>query len=161
MTPVSTTEDHKEREVYELGYLVLPSIAEENVSDVVNAIKGIINKVGGTEVASEDPLKFDLAYTMSKTIGARKYIVDEAYIGWVKFECEPNCAPEVSDAVKKLDEILRHLLVKAPRETTFTFAGALKAKEDKEKERQEAQAEGLPAQSGDKPKEAPPEPVVE
>ncbi|MBX4195724.1 30S ribosomal protein S6 [Candidatus Parcubacteria bacterium] len=145
---MSTTEDHKERQVYELGYLILPSIAEENVSDVVNAIKGIISKVGGTEIASEDPIKFELAYTMSKTVSARKYVVDEAYLGWVKFECEPNCVPEVNNAVKGLDEVLRHLLVKAPRETTFTFAAALKAREDKERERLEAAraAEEAPAE---------------
>ena len=131
---MTTTEDRKERGIYELGYLVLPSVAEESLSDVVNAIKGILKKSGGEEVASEDPIRIDLAYTMSKTIGARKYVVNDAYIGWVKFECDPGCIPEISDAVKKLDEVLRFLLVKAERETTFTFAQA----REREAERQKA-----------------------
>lgn len=135
---MSTTEDRKENEIYELGYLILPSIPEENLSDVVNAIKGIVSKVGGSEIASEDPTKFDLAYTMSKTVSARKYVVNDAYLGWVKFECEPNCIAEINDAVGKLEEILRHILVKAPRETRFTFAEALRAKEEKERALQEA-----------------------
>lgn len=155
---MTTTEDHKEAQVYELGYLILPSIAEDSLSDVVDTLKGIVKKVGGQELDSEAPMKIDLAYTMSKTVGARKYVVDDAYIGWMKFECEPSCIPQVNNAVKQLDEVLRHLLVKAPRETTFTFAAALKAKEDKERERLEAQRN---LEEGDKPKEAAPEAVVE
>ncbi|MBX4198770.1 30S ribosomal protein S6 [Candidatus Parcubacteria bacterium] len=148
---MSTTEDHKESQVYELGYLILPSIAEDSLSDVVNALKGIISKVGGTELDSEMPIKIDLAYTMSKVTGARKYVVDDAYIGWVKFECEPSCINEIDTAVKQLDEVLRHLLVKTTKETHFTFAEALK----KQEEAEEAKLEG------DKPAEAPVEPVVQ
>lgn len=135
---MSTTGDHKEKQIYELGYLVLPTIAEESLSDVVKAIKGIVKKSHGEEIASEDPIKFDLAYTMSKVIGARKYVVNEAYIGWVKFECESSGITEVNDAVAKLDEVLRHLLVKAERETHFTFADAIQAKLDRERAAQEA-----------------------
>ncbi|MHB1330916.1 MAG: 30S ribosomal protein S6 [Minisyncoccota bacterium] len=129
---MSITEDHKEKEVYELGYLVLPSIPEDGLSDVVNAIKGIIKKSGGVEIASENPIKFDLAYTMSKVVGARKYVVDDAYIGWVKFEVEPSSTLEINEAVKGLDEVLRFLLIKAPRETHFTFEASFKAKEEEE-----------------------------
>ncbi|MEK7194343.1 MAG: 30S ribosomal protein S6 [Patescibacteria group bacterium] len=135
---MSTTEDHKERQVYELGYLILPSVTEDSLSNVVDSIKGIMKKVGGEEIASEDPIKIDLAYTMTKSIGARKYVVNDAYIGWVKFECEPSSTGDVDGEMKKLEGVLRFLLVKAPRETTFTFAQALKAKEDKIKELEEA-----------------------
>jgi ribosomal protein S6 len=141
-----TTEDHKEAQVYELGYLILPSVAEDNLPNVVDSIKGIIKKVGGEEIASEDPIKIDLAYTMSKTVGARKYIVNDAYIGWVKFESTPSATIEVAEAMKMQEEVLRHLLVKAPRETTFTFAEALRAKEESIKE-------------AEAPKEAPVEPA--
>ena len=152
---MTTTEDHKEKGIYELGYLILPSLAEDNLSDVVNAIKGIIKKTGGEEFASEDPLKIDLAYTMSKTIGARKYVVDDAYIGWVKFECEPNCIPEIQDAVQKLDEVLRFLLIKTTRETHFTFADAIKREEERERALAEA------AKAAEAPEAAPAEKVVE
>lgn len=140
---MSITEDRKEKDLYELGYLVLPSIAEEKLSDVVNSIKGIIKKFGGEETASEDPVAIDLAYTMSKTVGARKYVVDEAYIGWIKFNLDRSSVIELNDAVKKLDEVLRFLLIKDPKETGFTFAEAMKAKEEVVEEgAKEAQAEG-------------------
>ena len=148
---MSTTEDHKEAQVYELGYLVLPSIAEENLADVVSTLQGIVKKSGGVEIASEDPLKFDLAYTMSKVVGARKYVVNEAYIGWMKFEVEPSVVDSIKSDVEKLDEILRCLLIKAPRESAFTFAAAQKAIEEAEK------AAAMPAEIAPV---APVEPVI-
>jgi ribosomal protein S6 len=118
-------------EVYELGYLILPSLAEGNLGSVVEKLKKIIQSVGGVEVASEDPMKQELAYEMTKVVGASRYVVKEAYIGWIKFEAPKAEAPKVNEAVTKLDEILRAILIKAPRETEFTFAKAKAAMEEK------------------------------
>lgn len=118
--------------VYELGYLVLPSIAEDNLSSVVATIKSIISKAGGTEIAGEDPFMQDLAYTMNKTVGASRYVVNEAYIGWIKFDATPEAVLSIKTQVEGMGEILRSLLVKAPRETTFTFAEARKAQEERD-----------------------------
>ncbi len=136
---MSTTEDHKEEQVYELGYLVLPSIPEADLSAVVSNIQKIIKKEGAKELDSEAPELIDLAYTMSKVVGARKYLADEAYIGWVKFESEPEIAPKVKTAVEAMQEVLRLLLVKAPRETTFTFAAARAAQAEKDNPTPEAE----------------------
>ena len=111
-------------QIYELGYLILPSISEGQFDDVVAKLKTLVAQTGGQVIDSEDPFKHPLAYTMSKTIGASGYLVKEAYIGWMKFELEPSQAPNLKVAVDKLDEVLRSLLIKAPRETTFTFAKA-------------------------------------
>jgi ribosomal protein S6 len=149
---MSNTEDHKEAQVYELGYLVLPSIPEESLADVVSTLQGIVKKSGGVEIASEDPIKFDLAYEMSKVVGARKYVANEAFIGWMKFEVEPSEVVSIKTAVEALDEILRCLLIKAPRESVFTFAAAQKAIEEAEK------AAAMPAEES---AAAPVEPVLE
>ena len=149
---MSNTEDQKAVQVYELGYLVLPSIPEENLADLVATLQGIVKKSGGVEIASEDPIKFDLAYTMSKVVGARKYVADEAYIGWMKFEVEPSEVIAIKTAVEALDEILRCLLIKAPRESVFTFAAAQQALEEAEK------AASMPAEEA---AVAPIEPVLE
>ena len=120
------------RTVYELGYLVLPSIPEDNLSGVVNNLKAGIAKHGGEVFDGEDPFKQDLAYTMSKVVGASRYVVSDAYIGWLKFEIEPAKALAVKAEVEKMNEILRSLLIKAPRETSFTFAQAKAKLEEKE-----------------------------
>ncbi len=118
--------------VYEIGYLVLPSVAEDKLGEVTDALKDLIAKEGGKEIDGEAPIKQDLAYTMTKTIGASRYVVNDAYIGWIKFELEAGKVNGLKTKVEALPEILRFLLVKAPRETGFTFAEAMKAQEESE-----------------------------
>jgi ribosomal protein S6 len=118
--------------VYELGFLILPSIPEDKLSDVTNAIRKVITKEGGTEIDFEEPFKETLAYSMSKTIGASRYVVSDAYLGWIKFEVDRAKALTIKSGVEKIDEILRSLMIKAPRETTFIFAKARATVEDKE-----------------------------
>lgn len=118
--------------VYELGFLVLPSIPEDKLPDTLDTIIKIINKEGGEEIDAEAPMKQDLAYSMSKTIGASRYVVSDAYLGWVKFEVSPAKILAIKTSVEKIPEILRFLLIKAPRVTTFTLAKAKELMKEKE-----------------------------
>lgn len=113
-----------ENQTYEIGYLVLPSIPEEGLSAVSQKLTAAIEKAGGKEIDGEAPFMIDLAYSMHKTIGASKYVANEAYIGWTKFELESSQALELKSALDKVDELLRFLLIKVPRETSFTFEKA-------------------------------------
>src|SRR3989344_4624619 len=126
-------------QVYELGYLILPSIAEDALSGVIDKIRALINEVGGKELDGEAPFKYPLAYSMSKTIGASRYVLSDAYLGWIKFDLPANSGAGVEHpvetikkGVEKIEEILRFLLIKAPRETFFTFAKARAMVENKE-----------------------------
>jgi len=127
-----------ELSVYEICYLILPSIPEDKVSLVTDSIRKVITKEGDTEIDSEAPFKQSLAYSMSKTIGASRYVLDDAYIGWVKFEVDKSKAQAIRADIEKIDEVLRFLMVKVPRETTVTFARARALVEDKiEKEKED------------------------
>ena len=123
--------------VYELGYLILPSIPEDKLSDAVDLIEKAISKEGGVKLDSEAPFKQDLAYSMSKTIGASRYVVSDAYLGWMKFEVEPEKINAVKEGVEKIGEVLRLLLIKAPRESAFTFAKAAESRAEKKEESSE------------------------
>jgi ribosomal protein S6 len=140
---MSTTEDRQGNlGVYELGYLILPSIPEDKLPEVVSSIKEIITKEGGSEIASEMPFLHPLAYSMSKEVGSSKYVVNNAYIGWIKFETESSSIESIQEKVKAMSEVLRFLLIKAPRETTFTFAKMREAQEARERMlAEQAQAE--------------------
>lgn len=127
-----TTEDHKEIEIYEIGYSILTSVPEEKVGEVVTKIQKAVTDQGGKLLDSEEPFKQELAYKMSKTIGARKYVANEAYVGWMKFESSPEKTPVIKAGLDQIEEVLRFLLIKAPRETAFTFEGARKAMEEAE-----------------------------
>ena len=135
----NSTEDDGEKSVYEIGFLVLPSIPEDKVSDVTDAIRKVVTKEDGKEIDAEEPFMEQLAYPMSKTVGASRYVVEEAYIGWIKFDlpADPVAGVEhpietIKKGIEKIDEVLRFLLVKAPRETIFTFAKARLVVEKKE-----------------------------
>ncbi len=137
-------------QIYEVGYLILPSIPEDGLSAVVEKIKAAFVAAGGKEVDGEAPFKQELSYTMSKTVGASKYVANEAYVGWSKFELEPSLAPEVKASLDKIDELLRFLLIKAPRESAFTYEkarAAVLAKLAEEKAALEAPEEAAPAEA--------------
>lgn len=122
-------------QVYEMSFLILPSVAEDALSDLMGNIRTLVTEAGGKEIDAETPFKHSLAYSMSKTAGARQYVVNEAYVGWIKFEIEPLKILDLKSGVEKISEVLRFLVVKAPRKTEFTFAKvrtALEAKEEKE-----------------------------
>lgn len=110
--------------VYELSFLILPSIPEERLADIVDSMRKAVSKEGGVEIDAEMPFKQPLAYPMSKTIGASRYVLNDAYLGWIKFEAEPDKILAIKTGVEKMEEVLRLLVVKAPRETVFTFAKA-------------------------------------
>ncbi|MFZ2484897.1 MAG: 30S ribosomal protein S6 [Minisyncoccia bacterium] len=117
--------------VYEIGYLVLPSIPEDKLGEVVDSIRKVFVDEGGVEIDQEAPFSHPLAYSISKTVGASRYVVSDAYLGWIKFEVESAKITTIKASIDKIGEVLRFLLVKAPRETTFTFAKAKALVEEK------------------------------
>ena len=116
--------DREGLSIYEVGFLILPSIPEDKLSLVVDSIRAVVTKEGGIEIDSEAPFKESLAYSMSKTIGASRYVLSDAYVGWIKFEVDRAKAPKIKVGIEKIEQVLRFLMVKAPRKTTFTFAKA-------------------------------------
>ena len=114
-------------QVYELGYLILPSVPEENLPALVAKIKDILGKVSKAILDSEDPTKIELAYSMRKTVGSSSYVVNDAYLGWIKFEVNPEDISGLESNFRKTEEILRALIMKTSRETRFTFAKAREA----------------------------------
>jgi hypothetical protein len=50
----------------------------------------------------------------------------------MKLEVTPDTIESIKKAVDAVEEILRSLLIKVPRETTFTFAEARKARTERE-----------------------------
>lgn len=126
-------EQNDELSVYEVGYLVLPSLPEDKVPEVATVVREVFVKEGGMEISAEEPVKRDLAYSMSKTIGASRYVLTDAYFGWIKFEVGPSKIEAINLKLRKIPEILRFLLIKAPRETVFTMAGARAEALEKEK----------------------------
>jgi len=105
--------------VYEVGYLLVPTLSEEEMPGVYSSIKDLIISLGGEMISDEMPKMIDLAYTMKKTIQNVKNRFDNAYFGWSKFFMDVE---KVSELKKKLDlnpQVIRFLIVKTVKENTI------------------------------------------
>lgn len=112
-------EGGNENRVYEVSYLLLPSIPEEQVPTHVAEIKKMIEGAGGQFISEEDPKLRHLAYEMIKLVGTRNERYKTAYFGWVKYEAPAQSAIDLKVLFDAKEEILRHLIIKTVREDTF------------------------------------------
>lgn len=136
------TESKKER-VYELGFLLLSTISEENVPGVFGDIKELILSQGGEIISSEMPRLIHLAYVMEKTIENVKKKFDTAYFSWIKFQIQAGSLAGIKKQLSLNPEIIRFLLQKTVRENTLAprkfnrsasmrYRGSSGSKEEKE-----------------------------
>lgn len=111
--------DSTEARIYEVSYLLVPSIEENDLSIEYGNMKELIASLGGEIIADEMPKRIELAYTMSKVIQNIRHNFDNAYFGWFKFAIDPE---KVLELKKKLDldiKVIRFLIVKTVRENTI------------------------------------------
>ena len=106
--------------IYEVGYLMLPSIAEENLGEEVTVFKDIFTANGATFIADEYPKLIELAYEMSRSILNKKQKFSYGYFGWVKFECGTDKAKIIKDILDKNEKLIRYLMIKTVRENTMS-----------------------------------------
>src|SRR3989344_4751410 len=78
--------------IYEAGYLISPSVKEEDLEKVVSDIRGVIEKAEGSFIAEGAPSMTKLSYGMLFREGGKKMEHDRAYFGWLKFECSVEAA---------------------------------------------------------------------
>lgn len=118
-----------EPRIYEVGYLLLPTLSEDEVPVVYGNLKELISSLGGESISDDMPKMIPLAYSMSKIIKNIKNKFDSAYFGWVKFAMSPE---KVLELKKKLDldpNLIRFLILKTVRENTIAtkrFVGGSK-----------------------------------
>lgn len=107
-----------EPRIYEVGYLLAPTIPGEEVPAVYGNLKELVSSLGGRAIADEMPRQIALAYPMAKVIANIRHKFDLAYFGWLKFEMDPE---KISELKKKFDldpKIIRFLTLKTVKENT-------------------------------------------
>ena len=110
-----------EDRVYEVGYILLPTFASEEVSSLSVNLKDIIVSFGGEFISDEMPKMIPLAYNMVKVISNVNHKFNTGYFGWIKFFMHPEKVPELK---KKLDldpNIVRFLILKTVKENTLAL----------------------------------------
>ena len=139
---VENTSD--KQSIYEIGFHLVPIIAENDLGVRVTAIRDIIEANGGKMIADEYPKQMELAYPMVKIAANKRAIYHSSYFGWVKFEVEVNKAKAVEAALKADDFILRFIFVKTVRENTMAPKKALVKRSEDGSTRSEEKVEEKP-----------------
>jgi ribosomal protein S6 len=106
-------------QVYELGYHIVSTVAEENVPKEVQTLKDTVLKDGGSLISEGEPKLINLAYSMTKSVADTKKKFTSAYFGWIKFETKSELMPMIKKAADANPNVLRYLLIKTVRENTM------------------------------------------
>lgn len=105
--------------IYEIGFLVSPSVNEADVEKETAAIAALIQKNGASVIDSEAPRLRRLAYPIYKVIGADKLAATAAYFGWTKFEGPAESAPAIEKGLSGMENLLRSIVITSVRERTY------------------------------------------
>lgn len=106
--------------IYEVGYIMVPTIAEENLGGEVTTFKDTLAEQGVSFVSDEYPKMMELAYEMSRSIANKRQKFSYGYFGWVKFECTTAQAKIIKDMLDKNEKLVRYLMIKTVRESTMS-----------------------------------------
>ncbi len=106
--------------IYELAYLFVSTIPEENIAAEEGALKEMLSNVGAVAIGEDFPRLISLAYEMEKTIANKKQKFDSGYFGWIKFELDPENISKLDEELKRKENIIRFLIIKTVRENTMS-----------------------------------------
>lgn len=114
-------ENEKETQgkIYEVSYLLVPSISEENLGAEVSTLKDSLLNFGVIMISDEYPKMIDLAYEMCRSISNKNVRFTQGYFGWFKFEASPEKVSLINEMFDKNEKIIRYLLIKTVRENTM------------------------------------------
>ncbi len=121
--PDSNGMSSEETKLYEVGYLLLPMIAEEALAGEIEAIRAVLEKHGAAIDSSELPKMRPLAYKVAKKIANKRTEFSQAYFGTMVFKVAQEAAPMIKADLDKHEHLLRFLLIEtypyeAPRRMT-------------------------------------------
>lgn len=110
-----TLRDDGNLKIYELGYLLSPTITEENLSKETGAVKEALG-TGSFVISELEPKMKEIAYQMEKTISGKKNIFETAYFGSVYFQAEPESINAIKKNIDKNENIIRYLVIRRNKE---------------------------------------------
>lgn len=117
-----TETELREPRVYEIGYLLLPSLGADGAVDAIADLKTKLTAMGAEHISEGEVQHIDLAYEMVKIINNQNTFLNTAYFGWVKFAINPESIAALTKTLDNHPDMLRYLLIKTTREDTMVNA---------------------------------------
>ena len=109
----------KDKKVYELGYLLIPTLDSEEIHTILGNLKELISSLEGDYISDEIPKMMSLAYPMLKVVSNVRNKFDTAYFGWIKFFMDSEKILELKKKADLDPNILRFLILKTVQENTI------------------------------------------
>lgn len=105
--------------IYELGYLLVPTIKEEDVGVYYGNLKELVASLGGELISDEMPKMINLAYSIQKITSNVRSKFTTAYFGWTKFGMSPKKVLELKKRIDLDSNFIRFLILKTVKENTI------------------------------------------
>lgn len=102
------------RPVYEIGYHLVPTLAEDAVAAEVAKLRTML---GDAEIITDEaPRKMTLSYVIERPGAGRREKYGEAYFGFIKFAIDKEHINGIEAALRANRTVLRYLLITTTRE---------------------------------------------
>lgn len=111
-------ETDTESRIYELGYLMMPTLAEGEISQETATLKALVEENGGVIIAEQTTQQITLAYSMQQVVNGKREMFETAHFGGMKFEIEPSAIMSLKKALDGDRNLLRYIIFKTVRENT-------------------------------------------
>lgn len=111
--------ENSSSKVYELGYLLVPTIKEEDVTINYGNLKDLLLSFGGEIISDEIPKMMTLAYSMQKVTSNVRSKFNTAYFGWSKFIMDSQKVLELKKHLDLDPTFIRFLIMKTVKENTI------------------------------------------
>ena len=108
---MAKTDTNENTNIYEVGFLLAPTIPEDQTTAIVNDMHEQITDAGGDIVASQSPEMRDLSYEIEVKDEGEKRQYTRGQFGWVQFKLKPEQVDDVEKIFITSDDVIRHLLV--------------------------------------------------
>lgn len=108
--------DTKNNDIYEVGFLLAPTIPEDQVTAIETNMHEQITEAGGDIVASQSPEMRELSYEIEVRDEGDKRQFTRGQFGWVQFSIQPTDVDAVEKIFITSDDVIRHLLVAVDEE---------------------------------------------
>src|SRR3989338_536591 len=101
--------------IYEVGFHLVPTIAEDTVGAAVENIRKLIGP--DAEFISEGyPQKTQLSYQVERAAQGKREKYTESWFGWIKFAQQKDRIPALEAALNASREVLSSLIIETVRE---------------------------------------------
>ncbi len=104
------------RPVYEVGFHIVPTVAEAEIGGVVDKIRAALTKGDAEIIKEEFPTKKTLAYVVERSTTGKREKYSESYFGFIKFALDKSAIGAFDATLKATPEVLRFLIIETVRE---------------------------------------------